>query len=130
MNTPVLHHTHILCRDLELMLKFWTEAIGAKIVRRRKFFDDDGAELDVGALPTLLYVRQIKPGAHERVLPCLGYDHVGMAVKDMDTALEKILRHPLASLHVKPGMAGTLKYAFVKGPDDILVELLQETAAR
>jgi hypothetical protein len=128
MNTPVLHHTHILCRDLEPMLAFWIEAIGAKLVRRRKFFADDGAELDVGVLPTLIFVRQIAPSANERTLPCLGYDHIGMAVKDMDAALEKILKHPLASLHVKPGMAGTLKYAFVKGPEDILVELMQETA--
>lgn len=128
MTPPVLHHAHLLCRDLEPMLAFWTGALGATLVRRRKFGADDGAELDLGAHPAMLFLRQIAPDAHERTLPCFGYDHLGMTVTDMDAALEEILKHPLASLHTPPA-SGTLKFAFIKGPENVLVELVEKPAA-
>ena len=48
--TYSLHHVHLICRDLEKMISFFEEAIGTKLVERRKFGTADGATLDLQAL--------------------------------------------------------------------------------
>ncbi len=40
------HHVHIICKDLEQMISFFTDAIGAGLIARRKFVTADGASLD------------------------------------------------------------------------------------
>ena len=39
------HHVHIICKDLEKMIGFFTEGLGADLVRRKKFGTADGASL-------------------------------------------------------------------------------------
>jgi len=41
------HHVHIICKDLEKMIGFFTEGIGADLVRRKKFGTADVASLDL-----------------------------------------------------------------------------------
>ena len=45
--TYSLHHVHLICRDLEKMIGFFEEAIGAEFVEHRKFGTADGATLDL-----------------------------------------------------------------------------------
>ena len=42
-----LHHVHLICKDLEGMIKFFVEALGATLVARKKFGTADGASLDL-----------------------------------------------------------------------------------
>jgi catechol 2,3-dioxygenase-like lactoylglutathione lyase family enzyme len=41
------HHLHIICKDLEKMITFFTETLEAKLVMRKKFGTADGATLDL-----------------------------------------------------------------------------------
>jgi len=41
------HHVHIICKDLEKMIAFFTECLGADLARRKKFGTADGASLDL-----------------------------------------------------------------------------------
>jgi catechol 2,3-dioxygenase-like lactoylglutathione lyase family enzyme len=41
------HHVHIICKDLEQMISFFTDAIGVELIARRKFGTADGASLDI-----------------------------------------------------------------------------------
>lgn len=125
MNTPVFQHVHLLCRDLEPMLQFWTEALGASIVRRRNFGDEPGAELSLGSQDVLLYVRRVSPPCNSPVPPASGYEHIGMSVKNLDAALETILKHPLVSVHTPPTVKGKLYVCFIQGPEGVLVELME-----
>ena len=42
-----VHHFHLVCSDLEQMISFMTETLGAELVERRKFGTADGATLDL-----------------------------------------------------------------------------------
>jgi catechol 2,3-dioxygenase-like lactoylglutathione lyase family enzyme len=43
------HHVHIVCKDLEKMIRFFTEVLEAKLIARKKFGTADGASLDLNA---------------------------------------------------------------------------------
>ena len=54
------HHIHILCSDLEKMLKFFLDTLGAQFVSARKFGGADGATLDLAGVP--IYLRVAREG--------------------------------------------------------------------
>ena len=43
-----LAHLHVICRDMEKMIRFWREALGAEFVEYRTFGDDPGAIMRFG----------------------------------------------------------------------------------
>ena len=50
------HHVHIICKDLEQMITFFTDALNAKLVARKKFGTADGASLDLQGITINLRV--------------------------------------------------------------------------
>ena len=57
-----LAHLHVICRDMEKMIRFWREALGAEFVEYRTFGDDPGAIMRFGGLE--IYFKEI-PQAKE-----------------------------------------------------------------
>ena len=53
-----------------------------------------------------------------------GYHHIGVEVKDLDTAYEEITGKGY-EFTKKPGMGAAIRNAFFRGPDGILVELME-----
>ena len=123
-DAPVLAHIHIYCTQLEPMIAFFVHGFDAQVVTRRKFGNDDGAVISMGAAP--LYIQQSKVEAAKSGV--VAYDHIGLNVVDVAAALKKALSAPGAKLdrdiHAV-GVAGTAKAAFVRGPEGIRVELVQ-----
>ena len=123
-NAPVLAHIHVYCTQLEPMIEFWVKAFDAQLVMRRKFGNDDGAVISVGAVP--LYVQQSGVAAGQSGI--VAYDHVGLQVGDIEAALKKALAAPGAKLdrdiHAV-GVGGKSKAAFVRGPEGIRIEMVQ-----
>jgi len=121
---PVLAHIHIYCNRLEPMIEFWIKAFDAHLILRRKFGNDDGAVLDIGTVP--LYIQQSQVNAGKAGIAA--YDHIGLRVGDIEAALKKSLAAPEAKLDKDihaVGVEGKSKAAFVRGPEGILVELVQ-----
>ena len=74
-----LHHVHLICRDLEKMLGFFEETIGAELVERRKFGTADGATLDLQGIDINLRVAREGENIRENLTPSsYGYDHIGL----------------------------------------------------
>jgi catechol 2,3-dioxygenase-like lactoylglutathione lyase family enzyme len=46
-----LHHVHLICKDLETMINFFKEAIGARFVEHRKFGTTENAMIIGGRSP-------------------------------------------------------------------------------
>ena len=125
-DVPTLAHIHIYCTRLEPMIAFWIEAFGARLTLRRKFGNDDGAVLNIGAIP--LYIQQTKVDAGKRAV--VAYDHIAMRVGDIDAALQQAVSAPGAQLDrgIQPAIqpsSGVAQTAFVSGPEGIRVELIQ-----
>jgi catechol 2,3-dioxygenase-like lactoylglutathione lyase family enzyme len=118
------HHLHLICRDLEQMIEFFTAALGAQLVARRKLGNADGAMLDLTGVP--VWLRGLRPGEEIDAEPKgkrFGYDHIGVAVDNLyDAYLELVAKGITFTM---PPANQEAKVAFFEGPDHLQVELFQ-----
>ncbi len=123
--TYSLHHVHLICRDLEKMISFFEEALGVKLVERRKFGTADGATLDLQGIDINLRVAREGEEIRENLTPSsYGYDHIGLQVEDIQAAYEDLSNRGY-SFFMPPTEGAGLIIAFFKGPENITIELLQ-----
>ena len=119
------HHLHIICKDLEKMITFFTETLEANLVERKKFGTADGASLDLqGTTVNLRVSREDEEIVGDASQSSYGYDHIGLQVEDIETAFKDLQARGFSFL-VPPKDIPNLKVAFFKGPEDITIELLQ-----
>lgn len=120
-----LHHVHLICKDLEEMIAFFTGVIGADLIERRNFGTAQGAAMDLqGNTINLRVAREgeeiVDPGIRSRY----GYDHLGLEVDDLD-AVHKDLSGRGYEFFMPPTDIPGLKIAFFRGPEAITIELVQ-----
>ena len=120
-----LHHVHLICKDLEKMIVFFENAIGARFVAHRKFGTADGATLDLQGIDiNLRVVREGEEIRENLTLSTYGYDHIGLQVEDVQAAYEDLTSRGY-SFFVPPTEAAGMMIAFFKGPENITIELVQ-----
>ena len=123
--TYELHHIHLICRDLEKMIGFFTEAIGAKLVARRKFGTADGATLNLKGIDINFRVAREGEEIRDHIAPSTyGYDHIGLEVEDIHAAWEDLSKRGY-EFTMTPTESAGLTIAFFKGPENITIELVQ-----
>ena len=121
-----LHHLHFFCNDLQPTIDFWEQVLGAKFEQFRKFGDADGAVLDMNSISKIFLKKMAcKPQSTE---DCAGMDHPGIIVENLDATLEKARNLPTAKVTREPFMSGTLRCAFITGPEGIIIEVMEQTA--
>ncbi len=119
------HHVHIICKDLEKMIRFFTEVLEATLVKRQKFGTADGASLDLqGITVNLRFSREDDQMVGDASQTRYGYDHIGLEVEDIESAFKDLTAQGFTFL-VPPKEITDLKIAFFKGPEDITIELVQ-----
>jgi catechol 2,3-dioxygenase-like lactoylglutathione lyase family enzyme len=119
------HHVHIVCKDLEKMIRFFTEVLKAKLIDRRKFGTADGASLDLnGTTVNLRVARADEEMVGDASQSAYGYDHIGLEVNDIEYAFKDLTARGF-SFFMPPTEIPNLKIAFFKGPEDITIELCQ-----
>ena len=119
---PFLEHVHLYCARLEPMLEFWTKAFDAQVTLRRKFGNEDGAVVNIGG-GVALFIQQTNVDAGKADV--VAYDHIGLAVVDIEAALKKAVAAPGGKLDRGIQPSGASLTAFVRGPEGIRVELIQ-----
>lgn len=120
-----LHHVHIVCQDLEEMIRFFTEVLEAKLIDRRKFGTADGASLDLDGITVNLRVaREDEKMVGDASQSTFGYDHIGLEVEDVEGAYKDLTARGY-SFFMPPTEIPNMKIAFFKGPEDITIELCQ-----
>ena len=119
------HHIHLICKNLEKMITFFTEVLGATLVKRQKFGTADGASLDLqGVTVNLRVSREDEQMVGDASQPGYGYDHIGLEVEDIENAFKDLTAKGFSFL-VPPREIPNLKIAFFKGPEDITIELVE-----
>jgi catechol 2,3-dioxygenase-like lactoylglutathione lyase family enzyme len=123
------HHVHIICKDLEKMIAFFTEGLGADLVRRKKFGTADGASLDLqGTTINLRLARADEKMEGDASRPVYGYNHIGLEVEDIEVAFTDLSARGY-SFFMPPTNIPELRIAFFRGPEDIVIELVQKMDA-
>jgi catechol 2,3-dioxygenase-like lactoylglutathione lyase family enzyme len=120
-----LNHIHLVCKDLQQMIDFFTENFNATLIGMRKFGGADGASLDLGGTTVNLRV----PQENEKLLEnpngkTFGYHHMGIEVDDID-AKHRELTEKGYVFSVSPKDIENMRIAFFDGPENVTFELLQ-----
>ena len=119
------HHVHIICKDLEQMIIFVADVLNARLVARKKFGTADGASLDLqGTTINLRVSREDEKMVGDASESRYGYHHIGLEVEDVDAA-HKDLSEKGYAFSMPPTDIGDVKIAFFKGPEGIIIELIQ-----
>lgn len=124
MATFKTNHLHIICGDLEKMKDFWTQGIGATFKEDRSFGGAAGAVLQLDDLQINL---RVPKSAEKEIKPnevTLGYDHLGLEVDDIDSAFSGLVDFG-CSIESGPTELADRKILFLKGPENIILELIQ-----
>ena len=120
------HHIHLICKNLENMIAFFTGPLDAILIERKKFGTADGASLDIqGTTVNLRVAREDEEPTGDTSRTRFGYDHIGLEVEDIDVAYRE-LKALGFSFFVEPRDIPGLRIAFFKGPEEITIELVQE----
>jgi catechol 2,3-dioxygenase-like lactoylglutathione lyase family enzyme len=122
-----LHHLHLICSDLDKMINFFTNTLGGKFVSFRKFGTADGAVIDLAGAPIFLRVaRDGEEITGEQVRSTYGYHHIGLKVEDLDASYSELKGKNFTFTTAPTATPNGGKMAFFLGPDNIIIELVQE----
>jgi len=119
-----LHHVHLICRDLEGMIRFWTDTLGAELVLRRTFGTVAGATLDLAGIRFNMRLPKEGEDLREGAAGGCGYDHVALEVTDMAEAGKRLTGDGYPFI-AGPTDRGNRISAFIRGPEGILIELME-----
>jgi catechol 2,3-dioxygenase-like lactoylglutathione lyase family enzyme len=124
-----LNHIHIVCNDLDNMIKFFGDTFGTSLIEMKQFGGADGASLDLSGTVINLRVPQDK----EKLLTdpdgkTYGYHHMGIEVDDIDAKYKELVDKGYAFSVTPRDVPGNLRIAFFEGPENVTIEILESTA--
>lgn len=125
MTKPFLHHVHLICNDLQPMVDFWVKGLGGTFGEFRQFGGADGAVVDLNSA-TKLFLKVLPCGAQESPTTHAGTEHLGIVVENLDATLAHIQTLPGCSVTKEPFVSGSLRCAFIAGPEGVVVEVMEQ----
>jgi len=121
MNGVIFEHIHLRSPDPEATAQFYQRMFGAEIIRS---IVADAPRIDVKLGGMDIFIAPTKGGSAPSH-PHLGLDHFGLRVPDLDAAIADLKSKgavfTMDATDLRPG----LRIAFLTGPEDVSIELLQ-----
>jgi catechol 2,3-dioxygenase-like lactoylglutathione lyase family enzyme len=119
-----LNHIHIVCSDIIASEAWFVGGVGAELVELRESRGATTSELRLAGIRVLLRNasegESLAAGTQRRY----GTDHFALEVNDVDATVE-LLRARGVEIAREPGDSPRNRVAFIKGPDSLLIELVQ-----
>lgn len=119
-----LNHIHLVCSDVAASERWFVDGLGAELVERRESRGMATSEL------LLAGTRLLLRATHEDETPVsggrrrFGTDHFALEVVDVDATVET-LRARGVLIAREPADSPRNRVAFVQGPDEVVIELVQ-----
>jgi catechol 2,3-dioxygenase-like lactoylglutathione lyase family enzyme len=124
-----INHVHLRARDPVATAAWYEKHFDAKIVSNREVMPGTvtiGMEMDG---PVRLNVSSQPEGASEQPgsakLTHLGLEHFGFDVSDLAAELARLESVGIRTVLPATEVVGGTKLAYIEGPDDVLIELVQ-----
>lgn len=138
----LLRHFGITVTNLDESIEFYRDLLGFEVVR---IMDEEGEHIDnfsalegvkvrtvkmkdkTGNMIELLKYHSHPCGANNDSITRIGCSHFALTVKNLDNLLKKIVQKGY-NAHCEPQFSpdGKVKLTFCKGPDGVLLELVEE----
>ncbi len=122
--TYAIHHIHIVCSDIAESERWFVDGVGATLIERRESRGTTTIELRLGGVRVLLRASRAGESLADDGQRRYGTDHFGLQVPDVDATVE-LLRGRGVEIAREPGNSPMNRVAFIKGPDNVLIELVQ-----
>ena len=120
-----LHHIHLICEDLEEMIHFFSEVLGADLLERKKVGGADAANLDLQGTPINIRVaREDEKVIEDTIRSPYGFNHIGLEVENLEAAHKELTSKGFV-FSVPPRDVGSMKIAFFNGPENLTLELVE-----
>ena len=117
-------HTHLTSPDPDKVIEFYTQVMGAKVIREQESSGVRMVDLDLGGIPVRISGHTGADNAWKGLR--FGLHHLGLVVDNMDEAVadlkSKGVEFIVEPIQPRPGV----KIAFIKGPDNVLFELIEQ----
>ena len=104
---------------------FYEKNFGAKRVRVREFGQGQMAVwIDLNGV--LIIIGTHRPGAQLPTQPLLGMEHLGLTTDNIEASVSELKTNGVEIVQdVTPGFGGSAKEAYVRGPENVSIELVQ-----
>ena len=122
--TPSLDHLHLRSLDPDAAGRFYVERLGFAPADRVEMADTLRVIVALGSLR--LFIERVPEGTLPAATPPhRGLEHLGLRVEDLDAAFAELkgagVVFTMEPKQQRPG----LRIAFLRGPDDVSIELLE-----
>jgi catechol 2,3-dioxygenase-like lactoylglutathione lyase family enzyme len=122
----VFDHVHFYCTDIEASENWFINVLGAELVERRGSAEYPTVVVSVGGGKILLRKKLAGETLEQAGSPRFGLDHFGLLANDVQIAVEEYrARGAVVSSEPRELRPGVF-VAFISGPDNVRVELLQK----
>lgn len=125
-----LDHIHFRSKDIKFTKKFWLEILGARLIKDRILQGAQSYTFDLNGTSILVSGR----GANERFEDSVsenlyGFWHFALLVDDISLSLQELKKQNIDCFHEPWEIRKGVKVAFVRGPDNISIELIERQNA-
>jgi lactoylglutathione lyase len=122
---PTFDHVHFYCTDIAASEEWFVNILGAEVVERRGSEQYPTVVVSLGGGKILLRKQLEGESLDASGPPRFGLDHFGLLADDVRDAVEEFrARGAVVSSEPRELRPGVF-VAFVSGPDDVRVEILQ-----
>lgn len=122
-----LDHFHLFTEDTEATALWYRRMFGARVLRRTQ--SDGRTRIDLDFDGVTVYVAETPKSSprNPRTFfgPLPGLEHMGFDVADVDAAVDELRGKGVEILLEPVNVRPDVRIAFVKGPDDVRIELLR-----
>ena len=124
-----INHVHIRSADPSSSAEWYAEHFGArKLFEREVMPGTITIGMEVGG-PVRLNISSQAPGSPDdravAELNRLGLEHFGFATEDLQGDLDRLTQAGVRVVLPLTEVTGGAKLAYIEGPDDVLIELVQ-----
>ena len=125
----LINHVHIRSADAGGSADWYTEHFGAEKVSEREVMPGTVTiSMDMGSPVRLNISSQVAGSSDERAtaeLNRLGLEHFGFDVEDIESDIARLSAAGVRVVLPITEVPGGAKLAYIEGPDDVLIELVQ-----
>ena len=120
-----LLHTSVTVKDMDRSIKFYTEIMGMKLIRRHEIPQNNAEIAFLGTEGTTHNIELTMWNDGRPYTEGDQLDHIAFSVGDMDSEISK-MRLAGVEIAKEPYRLGETRLSFIKDPNGIWIELIEE----
>jgi catechol 2,3-dioxygenase-like lactoylglutathione lyase family enzyme len=123
-------HVHLRSPDPDATAAYYQKMFGAEVIHSVMSNGIERTDMRLGGV--MMFIAKVPPDAYLMQKPngaFVGLDHLGLRVRNIDAVCEELkakgAEFTIEPKTIRPGV----RIAFVRGPEGVLIELLDRDAA-